>query len=363
MLPLLSEDQVLICDAVQRFAAEVVAPNADRWDENGRLPEEVWAGVAELGLLGAFVSEAHGGAGLGAFDVALVVEELAQADASLALLVAHHNMVALLVDRFGPPAVGRAYLSSLAAGRARGAWITSQDGLQFRPRGSEEGSEAGVHLAGTSTWVPGGTEADLIAVPTGSGRVAFVRRDDRGVACGPSAGGLGLRAAGSCQLRFEEVEVGPFGEPAGAESAQGVARMVGSTLRAAAFVGIGAHALLRARNYAQERRQFNKPIADFQAIQWKLADVATHVDASRLLVRRAASAVDDGEMREEFAAHAETYAGQSAVAAAYEAIQILGGNGFVREYGVERLLRDAQTLKTFSGPGRRIIANALLGAE
>ena len=347
MLFSLSEEQILIRDAVQRFAAERVAPRAERWDRDGTVPAQAWAGVAELGLLGALVSEDRGGAGLSAHSVALVIEELARADASLALLVAGHNVVAYLVEQFGSSSASSEHLAVLAAGTSTAAWVASREGLQFGSGDSVEGQ---------STWVPGVSDADLFAVPGELGQVALVRADESGVERGSRVSGLGLRAAGLGRVRFQEVRLRRLGEPA--EAAGGILM---STFRGAALVGLAANALVHARAYAQERKQFGRPIAGFQAIQWKLADMATTVDASRLLVARAATAHDEGEGSGDVAARAETYAGRTAVNVAYEAIQIFGGNGFVTEYGVERAFRDAQMLRTWAGPGSRVIADALVG--
>lgn len=349
-----TDDDLLIRDAVERFASESVTAHAERWDRDASLPAEAWIGVLQLGLLGAFASEEHGGAGLGARSVVQVIIGLARADASLALVVASHNVAGYAVDRFGSDADRGRYLEKLAAGELRATWVDGSDALET----SSAPDASSVRLRGESSWVFGGRTADLLAITIDAGRAALAAPDAEWVRRGSTVNGLGLRAAEVCQISFHDAELGGLPEPAGAET-----RTLMSILRAATLVGLAEAALHRARAYAKERTQFGKPIASFQAIQWKLADMATSADAARLLTLRAAAAFDDGEVGANGSARAEMFAGRAATNAAYEAIQIFGGNGFVKDYAVERTFRDAKLLEVWAGPKSGVIADALLDSR
>ena len=340
-------------ETVERFTREVVAPRIFTEDRDGRLSAEAWTGVAELGLLGALVSETNGGGGYGALTTAVLVEKLARVNASLAVSVASHNVAAAIVDRFGPPSVLEEHLGSLVSGTQSSAWV----GIfgKVTPEAKTGLSFDGDIVQGTTTWVLGAGAAELFAICTGTGTVGLVGADGRGVERGPLIGGLGLRSAGMCQLSFRCAKSALLPEPA-----ERTGEALFALLRAAIFVGLANGAFIRARDYARMRTQFAKPIASFQAIQWKLADMATTIDAAWLLVARAAEAFDVGETRD-LAARAEAYAGRMAVQVTNDAVQIFGGNGFVREYAVERFFRDAQMLEVLGGSHEPVIATEVLG--
>lgn len=286
----LNDDQQMIQQSVRSFATERVAPNAYAWDKAAAIEPAIFTELAELGLMGMHVA-----AELDVVTGCIALEELARQDASLAAIVASHNISALVVEE-------------LASGEQRGAYVVADGQL-----------------------VIGGAAADV-----------FVRSGEpveRSAATVEAAQNLlGLRAAALAHVSFE----GTAHRLAALDDRWNVAT-------AAVLVGVGRGALEEARAYALDRKQFKKPIADFQAIQWMLADVAMEVDAARMLTHAAASTIDHDGSAERPSAEARMFAAGAAVSAAMKAIQIFGGNGFVREFPVERYLRDAKTLSVLDG--------------
>ncbi len=330
----LTEDQRMILDSVRRFATERLAPQAYQHDLDAAVPREVFAELAALGLMGMYVPGDDGGAELDLVTGCLVVEELSRQDASVGAVVALHNGVVLPHVRAAGATAMAQWQDRLLGGEALGAVLP--------------GFAAGAAYARDFVLVG---DADLFvgvgeaAALLGEEHVQVTRIDNP----------LGLRGARPARVA---VDAGVEATAIGAEPGAAV-----DVHLAAVAVGIGRGALEQATEYALERKQFKKPIADFQAIQWMLADTAVELDAARLLVHAAADALFRGEDASAAAAKARLFATEAASRGAMKAIQIYGGNGFVREFPVERYLRDAKTLTAIDGTidrQRDAIAAALL---
>ncbi|MEQ8986036.1 MAG: acyl-CoA dehydrogenase family protein [Deltaproteobacteria bacterium] len=326
----LTEDQRMILDSVRRFATERLAPNAYAHDAEVGVPRAVYGELAELGLMGMYVPGDDGGAELDTITGCLVVEELSRQDASVGALVGLHNGVVLPHVRAAGDEAKAQWQDRLIGGEALGAVLP----------GCADG-------AYTNHFVLGG-DADLFVGVGDSARLF----EASAVEVTPIDNPLGLRGA-----RPARVKVEAKGPTYAAQSRAAI-----DVHLSAVAVGIGRGALEQATSYALERKQFKRPISDFQAIQWMLADMATELDAARLLVHLAAHRTDEGTAD---ASKARLFATEAATRAAMKAIQIYGGNGFVREFPVERFLRDAKTLGTIDGTvdrHRDVIAASLLAA-
>lgn len=324
---------------VRELAARQIAPDARAWDEAGALPDAAIDRVAELGLLAARVPEAHGGAGLDALALTVVVEELARQLGSLAAVVAAHD------------ALGVAHLVAAADESQRARYLTAAAGREGLVAWLDEGvtaTRAGEAwaLEGRATRVAlGATAARVVVVAaTAEGPTAFVvERGATGMTAERRGGSLGLRACEVSDLAFAGCTVGDDARvgAVGAAAATAAAVRAGHELaRAALAVGCGTGALDAACGYAKDRKQFGQTIASFQAVQWMLADAKVELDAARLLVQRAALADDDALPGD--AAMALLHAGEAATRACSRALQVHGGYGYTKEFPVERHLRDAK---------------------
>ncbi|MEO1233095.1 MAG: acyl-CoA dehydrogenase family protein [Myxococcota bacterium] len=320
-----SEEQQLVLEAVRGLASRLGA-EAAQWDADDRIAPEARLALAEMGLGGLFLPESAGGAGFGTPTGVQALELLGEASGALALRFAAHAAGALpcLALAGTPP-------EEVAETAASGDW------LALLPDPVSSGSSE----AGRWRWVPGAQDAGAFVVRSDQGEVSIVDVRASGLERTP-ASGLGMRGAGLGHVRLEGA--GPLRRVGSLAASAG--RRVSALLRlavASAGVGVGRAALAHARSYALERKQFGRPIAEFQAVQWMIADAATELDAASLLVLRAALLHDQGEGEQEAQA-ALVLATDATHAAAHRAIQIHGGNGFVREYPVERLARDARWL-------------------
>jgi alkylation response protein AidB-like acyl-CoA dehydrogenase len=363
---------------VREFCEREVKPNARRWDEREEFPWEAVRQLGPLGLMGVAVPEAYGGAGLGALALATVVEEIARHDGSLALTVASHNGLGTgHILRFGSEAQKRRWLPALARGERLAAWGLTEPG---------SGSDAGAMrttasgkgdrwvLNGTKTFITQGTVGDVFVVLARTsperdapGITAFVvEKGTRGFTQRAMHGKLGMRSSDTAELHLEEVEVpddhrlGEVGE--GFKNTLQILDRGRITIGALA-VGLARGALEDARAYAKERRTFGRPIAEHQAIAFMLADMATEVDAARLLVRRAATRCDAGEPFGTDASKAKLFASEAAMRATSKAIQIHGGYGYTRDFPVERAFRDAKLCEIGEGTSevqRMVIARSVL---
>ncbi len=373
----LTEEQALLQENVRRFAQDEVAPGAIERDETEQWPAEIIRRLGELGLMGVMVPEQWGGAGMDAVAYTVAMEEIARADASVSVVMSVNNsLVCAILNQFGSDAQKEKYLIPLANGEKLGAFSLSE------PQAGSDASnlrclarrEKDVYLiSGTKNWVSSGPEADIIMLLA----VTEPKKRHKGISCfivekgmpGLSAGKpedkLGIRAAVTSELYFDEVPVPP-GNLVGNEGDGFKIAMTtldgGRIGIAAQAVGIAQAALDRALEYAQEREQFGRKIINFQAIQIQLADMATEVEAARLLTRRAAFLKDRGESITAAAAMAKGFASDVALRTATQCVQIHGGYGYMRETGVERLMRDAKITQIYEGTSeiqRMVIAREL----
>ena len=373
----LTEEQALLQENVRRFAREEVAPGAIERDETEQWPAEIIRRLGELGLMGVMVPEQWGGAGMDAVAYTVAMEEIARADASVSVVMSVNNsLVCAILNQFGSDAQKEKYLIPLAKGEKLGAFSLSEpqagsdaSNLRCLARRNKED----YLISGTKNWVSSGPEADIIMLLA----VTEPKKRHKGISCfivekgmpGLSAGKpedkLGIRAAVTSELYFDEVPVPP-GNLVGNEGDGFKIAMTtldgGRIGIAAQAVGIAQAALDRALEYAQEREQFGRKIINFQAIQIQLADMATEVEAARLLTRRAAFLKDRGESITAAAAMAKGFASDVALRTATQCVQIHGGYGYMRETGVERLMRDAKITQIYEGTSeiqRMVIAREL----
>ncbi len=368
------EDQLLVRDTVRDFARTRIAPNADAWSEAGTFPLELLPELARLGLLGLAVPHEYGGAGLDTLTIALVLEELGAADGSIALTVAAHNSLCI-----GHLLVGaseeqkRRWLPPLARGEYLGAWALTEpgsgsDALGVRSRAVNTGE--GYVVSGTKQFITNASLAGFYVVCAGGVErrlTAFgVARGTPGIAPGKRERKMGLHASDTAQLVLSDCRVG-FADRIGAEGEAfaDVKKVLdrGRIGIGALAVGLGRGSLETALAYAKTRTQFGRPIADFEMIRWRLARAGTQLDAARLLVHRAAALADAGRPFTADASKAKLYASEAASRAANDCLQVLGGYGYLRDYPVERHLRDARLMEIGEGTSevqRIVIAKDLL---
>lgn len=360
----LPEELQEIQRTVRELCEAEVKPHARAWDEAGTFPREVVGRLGELGLLGITVPEAYGGAGLGALAVAVVVEEVARFDGSLALTVASHNGLGTgHILRAGSEEQRRRFLPPLARGEKLAAWALTEPGS-----GSDASALATTALRDGDGWVLNGTKTFITQGTVGGTFVVLARTDPAarqkgitafvlepgmpGFSQRPIHGKLGMRSSDTAELFLEDVRV-PDALRLG-EVGQGFRDTLqildrGRISIGALAVGLARGALEEARTYARERRAFGHPIADFQAVAFMLADMATEVEAARLLVRRAAALCEAGLPFGKEASMAKLYASEAAMRATSRAVQIHGGNGYTKDYPVERYFRDAKLTEIGEG--------------
>jgi alkylation response protein AidB-like acyl-CoA dehydrogenase len=375
----LSDEQKVLQGAVRELCAREILPNAARWDREERFPHEVIPSLGAMGLLGMQIPEEYGGAGMKFSDYVVALEEVARADASVGLTVASHNSLCTgHIFLAGNEEQKRKYLPRLARGEALGGWGLTEPG---------SGSDAGAararavrvgdswRLSGTKTFITQGSVGEIYVVLASTepklaqkGLTAFiVERGTPGFRTGKRIEKMGLHASDTTELVLEDVEL-PDSQRLG-----DVNHGFFDTLKildkgrigiGAWAVGIGRAAFEASRKYAKDRVQFGKPIAEFQGIQHMLADMATELDAARLLVWRAACMQDQHLKTTKQSSIAKYYAARATMRACTNAIQIHGGYGYSREFEVERYLRDAKLGEIGEGTNevqKLVIARELLG--
>jgi alkylation response protein AidB-like acyl-CoA dehydrogenase len=374
----LTEEQEQLRREIREFAAREIAPNVAAWDEASEFPLATVKKLAALGLLGVVIPPEYGGAGLGYVDYVLAVEELSAADGSLGLTVAAHNSLgANHIFLAGTEPQKRKYLRPLARGEWLAAWALTEpgsgsDASNARTTAVKKGDR--YVLNGNKTFITNGRYADLavvIAVTDKShgthGLSAFiVEKGMKGFRPGKKENKLGLRASDTSELIFEDCEV-PEENLLGAEGEGFIDAMRvldgGRISIAALALGIARGALDAALKYVKERRQFGKAIAEFQGIQWKLADMATELDAARLLTQRAAVLKDAGRKVTRESSMAKLFSSEVAVRICDEAVQLFGGYGFIKDYPVEKFYRDVKLCTIGEGTSeiqRMVIAREIL---
>jgi alkylation response protein AidB-like acyl-CoA dehydrogenase len=361
----------------REFAANEIAPNAARWNEDQHIPVDVIRRMGEVGFLGIIVPEQYGGAGLDAVALALVMEEIAAADAGISVSIAVQNgLVAAPILRAGTEDQKSAWLPRIARGEALGCYALTEpdagsDTAALRTRAVVAGD--GYDITGAKQWISNGGLADVFVIfaRTGGdgarGVSAFVAQAGDGLSAGSPERKLGLHTSSTVSLSFDGFHV-PASGMLGAEGEGlklALATLDGGRITVAAqAVGIARASLDLAVSYASERNAFGGPIARFQGVQFPIADIAAQIDAARLLTHHAAALRDAGKPHGEAGAKAKLFASSVAVRAADVAVQTLGGYGFSAEYAAERHYRDAKITEIYEGTSeiqRIVIARSLMG--
>ena len=372
----LGEELDLLRRSVREFAANEIAPCAEAIDRINAFPRALWPKLGELGLLGITVEEEYGGSAMGYLAQILAMEEISRASASVGLsYAAHSNLCVNQIRRHGTHAQKQSYLPKLLSGEHVGALAMSEPGagsdvVAMRLRADRHGD--GYRLNGTKMWITNGPEADTLVVyaktdpaAAAKGITAFIiEKGYKGFTTAQKLDKLGMRGSDTCELVFDDCEV-PAQNVLGAENAGVGVLMSGldyeRAVLAAGPLGIMQACLDVAVPYTHERQQFGRPIGEFQLIQAKLADMYTELQACRAYVYAVGAACDRGEVTRKDAAGAILYAAERATQMALEAIQILGGNGYINEFPAGRLLRDAKLYEI--GAGTSEIRRMLIGRE
>ena len=374
----LTDDQRLLRDSVREFAERELRPHVMTWDEAQHFPMDLLPKLADLGLMGIQFPEEVGGSGMSAVDYCLCIEELARVDPAISLSVAAHNgLAAAHLHMFGTPEQQARHLVPLATGQVLGAWGLTEasagsDAAGTRTMARRDGD--GWVLDGAKTFITHGNICGVMVAMAVTDRTrgnrgisAFViPAGTPGMRSGRKENKLGMRASETSEVIFEACRV-PGEALLGAEG-QGFINTLqvldaGRIGIAALSVGLAQGAWEVARAYALQREQFGQPIASFQGIRWKLADLATRIDAARLLTYRAAALKDEGVRTTRESSMAKLYASEVAVRAAEECVQIHGGYGFVKDYPAEKFFRDVKLLTIGEGTSevqRLVIARQLL---
>jgi alkylation response protein AidB-like acyl-CoA dehydrogenase len=373
-----SDEQQLLRRSVRELAEAEIRPHVMAWDEAQAFPPALFERLAEHGLLGIQIPEDYGGAGLSAVDYCICIEELARVDPAVALSVAAHNgLCTAHLFRFGTEAQKRRFVPALARGERLGAWgLTESDagsdaaGMRTMAARDDEGWV----INGAKTFMTHGGIADLLVIMAVTDRTrsnrgisAFIiERGVPGMTTGKKENKLGMRASDTSEVVLQACRV-PHDHLLGEEGAGFINALqvldAGRISIAALSVGLAQGAYEAARRYALERRQFGRAIASFQAIRWKLADMATRLEAARLLTYRAAWLKDRRARMTREAAMAKLFASEMAVRAAEECVQIHGGYGFIKDYPAEKYYRDVKLLTIGEGTSeiqRLVIARQLL---
>ena len=360
----LPEDLQLLQKTAREFAEAELVPYAGGWDRVEAFPSGHFQKLAELGFLGFLVPEAYGGLGLGTLAFAVVLEELNRGCASTGVAISVHNsLVGAVVARYGSEEQKRGYLPRLASGEMLGAYAVTEagcgsDAMALATTATHMGGR--YVLNGRKAWITNGASAGLVVVFAtvdrsrgAKGVTAFlVEPGVKGFSVGKREKKLGIRASETVELILDGVEVSVenrLGDE-GAGSRIALEALDGGRIGIAAqAIGIARASFEASTKYARERRQFGRPIADFQPIAWKVADMAVQIDAARLLTHRAATLRDEGKPHTLEASMAKLFASEMANRAATDAVQIHGGAGYCREFPVERYFRDAKVTEIYEG--------------
>jgi alkylation response protein AidB-like acyl-CoA dehydrogenase len=374
----LNEDQLLIAESVREFAESEIKPHLMEWDEAQHFPVETFKRAGELGMLGVTFPEEYGGAGLSYVDYVNVIEELGVVDSGFALSVAAHNSLGSgHIYLAGNDEQKKKWLPKLTSGEWIGAWGLTEpgsgsDSAGLRTTAVKDGDDW--VLNGTKNFITNATYADISVVLAITDRndqkrgiTAFAIEMDRpGIRPGKKENKLGMRVSDTAELVLEDCRVPSaniLGE-IGYGFIDAMRVLDGGRISIGALaVGIARGAYEAARDYAKQRQAFGKPISDFQAIQFMLADMATEIDAARLLCHRAATIKDAGEKVTTFSAMAKLYASEVAVRATEKGVQIFGGYGFIKEFPAEKYYRDVKLCTIGEGTSeiqRMVIARNIL---
>jgi isovaleryl-CoA dehydrogenase len=372
----LGETADMLRDSVRGFAAERIAPRADEIDRSNVFPRDLWPELGQLGVHGITVEEEWGGAGLGYLEHCLAMEEISRASASVGLSYgAHSNLCVNQIRRNGTDEQKRRFLPKLIAGEHVGALAMSEPGagsdvVAMRTRAEKRGDR--YVLNGSKMWITNGPHADTLVVyaktnPDAGARgiTAFlIEKGFTGFSTAQKLDKLGMRGSDTCELVFEDCEV-PEENVLGAEG-KGVSVLMSGLDYERAVLAAGPLGIMQACMdvvipYVHERKQFGRPIGEFQLVQGKVADMYVEMNAAKAYVYAVAKACDRGETTREDAAGAILYAAERATKCALDAIQLLGGNGYINDYPTGRLLRDAKLYEI--GAGTSEIRRMLIGRE
>ena len=376
----LGEEQVAFRSAAAAYAAAELAPHAAHWDAEGIFPREAIAKAGELGFCGIYTPEEQGGIGLSRLDAALIFEELAAVDPSTSAYISIHNMATWMVSRWGTPAFAQRWVGALAAGEQLASYCLTEpgagsDAASLKTRAVRDGDDYVVD--GAKAFISGAGATDLLVVmvrtggdgPSGISALA-IPADSPGIAYGKKEEKMGWNSQPTRTISFSGVRV-PADHLLGAEGEGFKIAMKGldggRINIAACSLGAAQGALDAARRYMRERSQFGKPLAEFQALQFKLADMATQLVAARQMVHGAARRLDAASSDASvWCAMAKRFATDAGFAVCNDALQLHGGYGYIREYPVERLLRDSRVHQILEGTNeimRVIVARHLLNTE
>ncbi len=374
----LSEEQLLIQKTAKEFALNELYDGAIERDANKTWPKEQIKKMADLGFLGMMASPKWNGGGMDTISYAIAMEEISSVDASAAVIMSVNNsLVCYLIEHFGNDFQKEKYLTKLAAGKKLGAFSLSEpqsgsDASNMLTTAIKEGKNYIIN--GTKNWVTNGINSDIVLVfavtEKGVGHKGvscfILEKDFEGFECGKAEEKLGIRSSDTCELYFDNVKV-PEQNLIGKEGEGfkiALATLDGGRIGIAAqALGIAKASLNHSISYSKERKQFGKPIASNQGIQFKLADMAMEIEAARLLIWKAAWAKDNHQNFGVLASMAKVYASEVSMRASTQCVQIHGGYGYIRETGVERLMRDAKITQIYEGTSeiqRVVIARSLL---
>ncbi len=373
----LNEEQRAFRDAAQAFAADVFEPNAAKWDEACIFPVDALRQAAALGFAGIYCGEKHGGSNLSRLDATVIFEELSSGCVSTSAYISIHNMACWMIDRFGDDAQRKQFLPKLMTMAHFASYCLTEPGAGSDAAALQTKAERdGDHyvLNGSKAFISGGSTSDIYVCMVRTGAEGpsgisclVVEKDAPGLSFGKKELKLGWNSQPTAAVVFEDCRV-PVANRIGEEGDGFKIAMMGldgGRLNVSACSIGGARACLEAaRNHMMERRQFGRPLADFQALQFKLADMATELEAARLMVRRAAAALDAGHPEAtQYCAMAKRFATDAGFDVCNEALQIHGGYGYIKEYPVQRFLRDVRVHQILEGTNeimRVIIARRLL---
>ena len=372
----LGETADMMRDSVMSFTADEIAPRAAQIDESNEFPEDLWKKMGDLGILGVTVDEEYGGAGMGYLEHCVAMEEVSRGSASVGLSYgAHSNLCVNQIRRNGTPAQKEKYLPKLVSGDHVGALAMSEPGagsdvVGMRTRADKKGDR--YVLNGSKMWITNGPDADTYVIYAKTapdagpkGITAFlVERDTKGFTQAQKLDKLGMRGSNTCELVFEDAEVPEENIMGGLN--KGVHVLMSGLDYERAVLAAGSIGIMQAcmdvvMPYIHDRKQFGKSIGEFQLMQGKIADMYTTMNASRAYVYAVARACDRGETTRKDAAGAILYAAEKATWMALEAIQCLGGNGYINEFPTGRLLRDAKLYEI--GAGTSEVRRMLIGRE
>jgi alkylation response protein AidB-like acyl-CoA dehydrogenase len=374
----LTETQKQVKQLARDFAEKEIAPLVRKYDEKGEFPFEIMKKLGEIGFLGITFPEEYGGSGLKYLDYVVIIEEISRVDPSIGLSVAAHNgLCTNHIYCFGDENQKRKYLPELCTGKKIGAWALTEpqagsDAANLLTTAVKENNY--YILNGNKVFTTHGSVGDVIVVMAVTDKTKgkngissfIVEKGYDGLIVGKKEDKLGMRASDTCSLIFDNCKV-PVENLIGGEGQgykQAMEILAGGRIGIAALsVGLAQGAFELSLKYSKERKAFGKYIAEFQAIQWKLADMATQIESARLLTYKAAYLKDQGKDYSLYASMAKYFASEVAVKCAIEAVQIYGGYGYIKEYPVEKFYRDAKLLTIGEGTSeiqKIIIANKIL---